>query len=285
MSRGITAVFAFLFVMALAITPRFTVTSVASTFGPRPTMSKVSNLPPGSWQLVFDDHFDGVSIDGSKWITSFPWGRDGANASELQFYEPDAFLLTSSLVRIKAEKRTMDEHNYTSGIITSYGKFAMTYGYAEIRTKVPYGKGYWPAFWLLPVTQAWPPEIDVLEILGHEPNKVYMTNHYSANGQHMSNQGAYVGPDFSAGYHTFGVQWQPGTLVWYVDGVERFRSTSGVPSEPMYLLANLAVGGDWPGSPDASTVFPGYMNIDYIRAYQKATSVSYSFHTFLPIIR
>ncbi len=273
MSRVVAVLLVVLAALTLFITPKFTLTSVASTSDPGSPASTTPNfLPPGSWKLVFDDHFTGSSLSSSKWITSFPWGRDGANASELQYYAPDAFVVQNSLNRIKAQKRSLSGHAYTSGIVTSYGKFAMKYGYTEIRVKVPSGKGYWPAFWLLPVTTNWPPEIDVLEILGHEPNKVYMSNHYSVNGQHQSNQGTYVGPNFSAGYHTFGVQWQSGLIIWYVDGVERFRSTKGVPSEPMYLLANLAVGGDWPGNPDASTIFPGYMNIDYIRAYQKNTT-------------
>ena len=76
-------------------------------------------------------------------------------------------------------------------------------------------------------------------------------------------------PDFSADFYTFAVDWEPGSIVWYVDGVERALTTKGVPDEPMYLIANLAVGGDWPGNPDATTVFPGYMDIDYIRVYQR----------------
>ncbi len=79
----------------------------------------------------------------------------------------------------------------------------------------------------------------------------------------------FVGPDFTKSYHTYAVDWQPNEIVWYVDGVERFHVTENVPSVPMYILANLAVGGDWPGNPDATTPFPSYMDIDYIRVYQK----------------
>src|SRR5438445_576325 len=80
-----------------------------------------------------------------------------------------------------------------------------------------------------------------------------------------SNGGSYKGPDFSADFHIFAVDWQPNEIVWYVDGTERFRSNKGIPAMPMYVIANLAVGGDWPGNPDATTRFPGYMDIDYIR--------------------
>jgi beta-glucanase (GH16 family) len=81
-----------------------------------------------------------------------------------------------------------------------------------------------------------------------------------------------VGPDFSAGFHAFAAEWKPGEVIWYVDGVERGRSTAGVPAEPMYLIANLAVGGDWPGNPESTTTFPGVMEIDYIRVYQQPTA-------------
>lgn len=127
-----------------------------------------------------------------------------------------------------------------------------TFGWFEIRAK------------------AWPPEIDVLEILGHEINKVHMNNHWkTATNPHGSKGGFFVGPDFSKDFHTFAVEWTPKELIWYVDGVERFRSEEQIPQEPMYLLANLAVGGDWPGNPDETTPFPGFMDVDYIRVYER----------------
>ena len=157
---------------------------------------------------------------------------------------------------------------YTSGMISSYGKFAQQFGWFEIRARFPKGKGMWPAFWLLPPTKDWPPEIDVLEILGHETDKVYMTNHWkNSTGKHEGKGESFKGPDFSAAYHTFAIDWEPDAIIWYVDGVERYKTTENIPAEPMYLLANLAVGGDWPGNPDATTVFPGDMQVDYVRIY------------------
>ena len=87
-----------------------------------------------------------------------------------------------------------------------------------------------------------------------------------------SNSGSsWTGPDFSAGWHTFGVEWEPGAIVWYVDGIERWRFTvtSRIPNEPMHVLLNLAVGGEWPGSPDTSTAFPSYYDVDYVRVWQR----------------
>lgn len=224
--------------------------------------------PLAAWNTVFTDHFEAASLDLNKWITSLPWGR--TNGNELQYYAEDAFdLSVFSRNRIKAERRQMYGYSYTSGAITSHTLFSLQYGYVEIRTKIPKGKGLWPAFWLLAEGTDWPPEIDVFEILGDQPNKVYMTNHWkSPTGVHLSTQGTYTGPDFSQDYHTFAVDWQPTEIIWYVDGVERYRTQQGVPNEPMYLIANLAVGGDWPGAPDATTVFPAYLDIDYIAAWQ-----------------
>lgn len=237
--------------------------------------------PVSAWQIVFNDEFEADALDDSKWLTAFPWGRNGANESELQYYAEDAFEFQNGVSRIKAEKRPMAGHDYTSGIITSYNRFHFQYGYAEIRAKLPAGQGYWPAFWLLPVTTEWPPEIDVFEALGHETDTIYMTHHWAqAPNSSQSAQGIYVGPDFADDFHTFAVDWSPGQIIWYIDDVERFRSTQNVPAEPMYLLANLAVGGEWPGNPDETTPFPGYFDIDYIRVYQH----DFGNHIWLPIV-
>ena len=237
--------------------------------------------PAAQWQLVFNDEFEGDTLDTNKWTTAFPWGRAGANESELQYYAEDAFEFQNGIQRIRAEERSMAGYDYTSGIISSYSRFHLQYGYVEMRARMPKGQGFWPAFWLLPVTKDWPPEIDVFEMLGHETDTIYMTLHWlHESGQSQSVQGVHVGPDFNADFHTFAVDWSPGQIVWYIDDVERFRTTENVPDEPMYLLANLAVGGDWPGNPDETTSFPGYYEIDYIRVYQH----SYGSHIWLPIV-
>jgi len=226
---------------------------------------------PG-WKLTFDDEFDGKKLDLKKWNPNDPsgWERN----SELQAYVTDAFEVNGGVLRIKAEKRDAfysgKQRSITSGMMTTLGKFSQEYGRFEIRCRIPKGKGMWPAFWLLPVSRSWPPEIDVLEILGHEPNIVHMTQHYrDATAKHQSHGGWWSGPDFSADFHEFAVEWSPQRIVWFVDGVERFRSEADVPKERMYMLVNLAVGGSWPGAPDAQTKFPAAMEVDYVRVYQK----------------
>jgi beta-glucanase (GH16 family) len=226
---------------------------------------------PG-WKLTFHDEFNETQLDPTKWDDHYWHGRTHSN-NELEYYAPDGYEVADGRLRLKGERRQMAGHEYTAGMISSFGHFAQQYGYFEIRAKFPRGKGFWPAFWLLPANKQWPPEIDVLEILGHEPNKVYFTNHWRDPAcTHRSHGQSFTGPDFSADYHTFAIDWEPGEITWYLDGIQRARSTAGVPAEPMYVIANLAVGGDWPGNPDATTPFPGFMDVDYIRVYQKAGS-------------
>ena len=224
------------------------------------------------WELVFRDEFDGERLDPGKWVDRYWHGRTHSN-NELQYYAPDGYEVAHGRLRLKAERRAMGGMSYTSGMISSLGHFAQEYGLFEIRARFPRGKGMWPAFWLLPVTKRWPPEIDVLEILGHEPEKVYFSTHWRDEKRvHRHQTGSFRGPDFAADFHIFAAEWTPKEVIWYVDGVERHRSSRGVPSEPMYLIANLAVGGDWPGNPDATTPFPGFMDIDYIRVYRRSAA-------------
>ena len=159
----------------------------------------------------------------------------------------------------------IDRFQYTSGLITTQPSFSQTYGYFEIRAKLPRGKGVWPAFWLLPSDLGWPPEIDVLESIG-DPSKVYVTAHSK-----LAKDGGTEVAVSPEGFHTYSVSWDRQELVWFVDGREVKRiPTPADLNKPMYLLANVALGGDWAGAPDAATPFPARFVIDYIRAYRFA---------------
>jgi beta-glucanase (GH16 family) len=226
---------------------------------------------PG-WKLTFQDEFDGDALNTRKWNPNDPGGRERNH--ELQAYVKDAFEVRGGVLFIHADQRQAlydgKQRAYTSGMMTTLGKFRQEYGRFEIRCQVPRGKGLWPAFWLLPETPGWPPEIDVLEILGHNPTRVHMTHHFRDEQQkHRSHGGSWVGPDFSADYHEFAVEWSPQAIVWYVDGAQRFRSEKSIPHCKMYLLVNLAVGGDWPGAPDERTHFPVAFAVDYVRVYER----------------
>ncbi len=200
-------------------------------------------------------------------------------------------MISSDAAILQAKKENVvgsdgKSYSYTSGMITSGrnkwdttpAKFAFTYGYIEVRAKVPSGQGLWPALWLLPFNDEdpgkWPPEIDIMEVLGDDPTTVHMHYHYlNASGSHTDSGENYQGVNFANDYHTYAVSWEPGAIKWFIDGVERrtaFTDSAFIPNEPMYFIANLAVGGDWPGAPDSSTVFPSNFLIDYVRIWQKA---------------
>ena len=226
---------------------------------------------PG-WKLTFDDEFDTPTLNLEKWTPRDPWERE--RNQELQAYVPDAFTITNGILQIKAEKRPAfyagKQRDYTSGMMTTIGKFSQLYGRFEIRCRIPAGQGFWPAFWLLPDSRAWPPEIDILEFLGHEPTKLHMTEHFrNEQHQHKSAGGTWIGPDFSRDFHEIAVEWTPEYITWFVDGVQRCHADNHIPPVKMYILVNLAVGGDWPKSPDDTTKFPAAFEVDYVRAYEK----------------
>jgi hypothetical protein len=163
-----------------------------------------------------------------------------------------------------------------SGLINTHGTFSQTYGYFEISAKVPSGQGLWPAFWLLPQSGNWPPEIDVLELLGNDPSTYYVGAHWSdAAGRHaFDTQGYSATVDLSQGFHQYGTLWTADRITFYLDGQEVYSmATPPGMNEPMYLLAGLAVGGNWPGAPDATTLFPAQFQIDSIKAWALDTLV------------
>lgn len=223
-----------------------------------------------AWELVFSDEFNSGKINPHHWQVQVK--AADSNSSELQFYANDAVSVTNGTLRIKAEKRNVVNHGYTSGFLTSKGLLAQQYGYFEMRAKIPSGKGLWPAFWLYSSEPGHSDEIDIMEAIGHDPHTIHMTQHYwdwrlqktkSIHGQH-------TGIDYSKDFHLYGMWWTPEKIVWYVDGTPYHQSREAIPNNPMFILVNMAVGGSWPGSPTPSTAFPASYDIDYIRIYQEA---------------
>lgn len=223
---------------------------------------------PG-YNLIFQEEFNDDKFDPTRWNTQYWWGR--VNGQELQYYVEDALSVNAGKLTIQAQRQKQSGKNYTSGVITSLDKFSFQYGYVEVYAKVPKGRGLWPAFWLLSTTRNDRSEIDIFEIIGHEPNTVYMTTHFiTDNGTPTFAQGKHRGVDYSNGFHIFAVEWTETDIIWSIDGIERHRESTNIPHEPLYLLANLAVGGKWPGNPDGKTIFPADYQIDYIRVYERA---------------
>lgn len=240
--------------------------------------ANVNANPPGSgWELVFEDNFAGNKLDSKKWSTCYFWVSDGGGCTngankELQWYQPDDVIVDNGTLRLRSQRRQMKKYEYTSGMISSHDKFSFKYGYTEMRAKMPKGKGLWTAFWLASQQKKWPPEIDILEHLGAQPRRAYMNVHYGTSRNHKYKISNWVGSDYSAGYHTFAVQWSPEQIVWYIDGIERkrFEDVKNIPDQPMYVLANLAVGESWIKTPpDRTTPFPSNLEIDYIKVWQR----------------
>lgn len=229
---------------------------------------------PTVWEPTFSDEFDGSSLDYSKWTPKDPSGV--VRNDELQAHILKAFTVKDGILTIRSEDEPAfydgAKRDYRSGMMTTTGKFAQRYGRFEMRCRVPKGRGLWPAFWMLPEPPAWPPEIDILEILGQEPDKIYFSNHWpdprEAEGNSLSQTGEFKGVDFSDGFHTVAVEWDRGEIRWFVDGVQRHRSDQSVPEVSMLLLVNLAVGG-WAEYPTAETAFPAEFQVDYVRAWKR----------------
>lgn len=264
-------------------------------------ISPVAQDKEGAWELVFFDDFNGTALDESKWTRCYWWDWEGCTNegnNNLNWYQPDDVYVSDGTVKLRAQIRKAEgtngrSYDYTSGMITTgrgssdlseTPRFAFQYGYAEMRAKVPAGKGLWPAFWLLPITHESRPEIDVMEILGDSPHVTRMHYHYlDESGQRQDLGHNWLGPNFADSWHTFAVSWQPDAIIWYVDDIERWRYTDEkhISSEPMYLLINLAVGGNWPGAPNSDTSFPSMYEIDYVRVWRYAPSalnINTNFH-------
>ena len=242
-----------------------------------------AKCPDTTWKMAWGDDFDGASgsaVDASKW--AYDSGPNWSNG-ELQDYtsgSTNASLDGNGNLVIEARKEACEGRQYTSARLKTEGKKTFTYGRIEGRMKLPYGQGMWPAFWMLG-GNSWPAngEIDIMENLGREPSIAHGTMHgpgYSGANGPTASFTLPGGAKFADDFHVFAIEWETNTIRWYVDGnlysTRTPADTKGntwVFDHPFFIILNLAVGGDWPGAPDATTVFPQKMLIDYIRVCQK----------------
>jgi beta-glucanase (GH16 family) len=247
------------------------------------TAHRAAAAPPtgSGWVEIFKDDFDAATLNTAQWGTCSGnvLGKGCAGGGgEIGIKLPDGVVQDAGQLALPRGQRDVTDaygvvHNYTSGLVTARNKFAFTYGYVEARINVPQGRGFWSGVYLLPVDPRYPgPEIDLIEVLGNDTSLGYMTQHFaSPSGQDATLQGDARGIDFAAGMHVVAVDWQPGLIVWYVDGLERFRSTQNVPAEPMYPLLELSIGTTWNGNdrPDASATFPNTLDVESITIWQR----------------
>lgn len=222
------------------------------------------------WQPTFADEFDGTAVDWTRWRSIYSDEEPIIHNNELQAYVPEACTVSGGLLHITATKQPTQYGSflmdYASGALSTGTYFQQLYGKFEMRARLPVGQGLFPAFWMVS-SDAPQSEIDTMEALGQEANKVYFNVHGNTPAGPIDEQGNYTDAAFSiTDFHTYTVVWEPGLITWSVDGVARFQSEMAL-DVPMHLLVNLAVGGDWPESPDQTTVFPATFDIDYVRAW------------------
>lgn len=245
----------------------------------------------GGYELVWHDEFNGTSLNKKIW--SYDPHEPGWTNNELQEYttsKKNVFVKGGNL-HLKAIK---EERNhvpyYTSGKVKSQNKEDFLYGRVVVRAKVPEGQGLWPAIWMMPTDESyygqWPKcgEIDIMEVLGSDTTTAYGTLHYGE--PHASQQGIVTldQGSFSEEFHEFSIDWEPGMIRYYIDGVhyltvnDWFTAVEGEDDKPypapfdqtFFVQLNLAVGGDWPGYPDETTDFDNAeFLIDYVRVYQR----------------
>lgn len=260
------------------------------------TLAQRSTSPVdlSAYSKVFDENFDGDRLDRDQWKTVLPWGAEDIINRETQYfvnifgnnppaYDPFVFTgETLQITGIDTPANLLESANnqpYLSGVLTTSDNFEMTYGYVEMSAKVAGGEGLLSTFFLFNQDyEKNKPEIDILEYIGSRPNKAYQTYHYFDSNRarffsgekHSSPTMEFAdGPDLSSGFHTYGVLWEAGLIIWYIDGVEIRRITGPrVSDEPMNIIAQLVIGSEWIGAPTASQI-PAIYEIDYIHAWQK----------------
>ena len=263
------------------------------------TSLSIFSLNAQVWQLVWEDDFNGNSIDQSKWVhdigTGSQYGLTGWGNSEKQYYQPQNTTLVNGIAKIEVKQESNgivdswgNSSYYSSSKITTKGKFDFRYGKVEARIKTLDGQGFWPAFWMLPNNGSWPcdGEIDIMEQWGNP----YLTNQtsgaahigtcpYSSSTHFYETSSSYISTgSYADNFHTYSVIWKEDTITWYVDETELFSlnpsSYWSIPSQSAwpfnanewYLMINLAITQ---AGPNSNTVFPNQMEIDYVRVYQE----------------
>ena len=250
-------------------------------------------LSSGPRNLVWSEEFDEPTLDPDTWFSETgdgsQYGLVGWGNNELQWYLPGNAQINAGHLVISAREEMHNGYDYTSARIVTRDRFAFRYGRIEARIRLPGGQGLWPAFWLFPQdetygTWAASGEIDIMEAVnldGAGGNEVYGTIHYGGPypANHFSGQAYTVGSSASANFHEYALEWDPYEIRWYVDSIlystrNTWTSTGAVyPApfdQPFHILLNVAVGGNWPGSPEVSTSFPVTMEVDYVRVYSGA---------------
>jgi len=236
--------------------------------------------------LTWSDEFKASSLNESDWTYEIGTGSSGWGNNELQYYrEQNTSLIEGDYLMIEARRENFGGQEYTSSRLITADKQEFKFGRVDIRAALPEGQGVWPALWMLGsnfFTGGWPQcgEIDIMELVGHEPHKVHGSAHYGntpGERQYLTGTRALSGnKKFSQEFHVFSILWENDKIEYLVDDIKyfEFNTSKVVNGQPypfnndFFFIFNVAVGGDWPGSPDPTTFFPQRMFVDYIRVFQ-----------------
>lgn len=250
-----------------------------------PDQGYVTPLHYDGWELVWHDEFDGNSVDTDNWVFEIGDGCPhlcGWGNNELQYYREQNAWVEDGILTIEARKESFDNRQYTSSRMKTQGKQLFQYGRIDIRALLPAGQGIWPALWMLGndiTSVGWPKcgEIDIMEMIGGNgrENQVHGTLHWDLNG-HVQAGGSYTlsSGTFGDEYHVFTIIWDEDTITWFVNDIQ-FYQIDITPDhmtefhQEFFFIFNVAVGGNWPGNPDETTVFPQQMRVDYVRVFQQ----------------
>lgn len=247
-----------------------------------PAIGYSTPLSYSGMTLVWNDEFEGSSLS-SDWTFDIGTGNWGWGNNELQYYTNQNIQLIDGSLKITVKSEIFNSQNYTSTRIKTQGLKSWKYGRVDVRAALPYGQGIWPAIWMLGdniTTAGWPAcgEIDIMEMIGGagaNDRTAHGTAHWSSNGSHAQFGNSTVLPNgrFSDEFHVFSIIWNQNSITWLMDDVV-YNTLNITPAElsefqeKFFLIMNVAVGGNWPGNPDASTVFPQTMYVDYVRIFQ-----------------
>lgn len=237
------------------------------------------------FELLWADEFEGETVNEEDWTFDIGNGDNGWGNNELEYYtdRPENVRIENGELIIEAREESLGGYAYTSTRMKTQDKRTFQFGRIDIRAKLPKGQGVWPALWMLGndiSSVSWPAcgEIDIVELVGHEPKIIHGTAHWGSdfNNHKYKGKSYSIGEDFSDRFHVFSIQWKQGIIYWYLDDILyysiSFNQMEGQPypfNDQFHFLFNVAVGGNWPGRPDTTTVFPQQMVVDYVRVFQE----------------
>ncbi len=262
--------------------------TVLAACGSATVLPSVPSAAPDDYELVFAEEFDGSDL-GDEWVTCYWWQVDGgctiASNDELEWYRPEAVTVDGGALELRAEANSQETTDgdvlpYRSGVVTTGHLdndtdaddlgFAFTYGFIEVRVQFPEGDGLWPAVWLLSADRTSLPEIDLLEWYGSRPTIVTSHVHERVDGERESTRIDAIVSDTDDDWHTIAALWTPEAVVFFLDGEETGRVVDRtlIPTTPMYVILNLALGG--PAGDVDEKALPQPFRVDHVRVWQEA---------------